>query len=387
MLTLSSNRPVAGHRSALRCAGPRAAGAARPGVVLGRSAFNGSSTVLSPQPAKGMRLSLSRWHASPVSNFATVHVTDAADLEEYICKGPLLAKCGLTAASVKENLAEWKTLGSQIARNLEFDASSITEVERLRIYHYYLPCYMWCKEQVAEHKRRYTAAGGVGNAPPLVIGISAPQGCGKTTVVEQLVDLFDTQGIRTANVSTDDFYLTFEGQTNLGAKHEGNRLLKFRGNAGSHDLELGSSALEALKGCTSAGSSAGMPRYDKSMNEGRGDRAPEASWPRAEGPVDVVLLEGWSLGFVPVPEEAARAVDTDLVPVNSYLANYSAWDAQVDSWLVVRVDDPQWVFNWRLQAEEKMRAGGKKGMTDEQVADFVRRFMPAYEAYLPGKKA
>ena len=31
-----------------------------------------------------------------------------------------------------------------------------------------------------------------------------------------------------------------------------------------------------------------------------------------------------------------------------------------------------------------MRASGKPGMTEEQVASFVSRFMPAYKAYLPG---
>ena len=30
-----------------------------------------------------------------------------------------------------------------------------------------------------------------------------------------------------------------------------------------------------------------------------------------------------------------------------------------------------------------MRASGKAGMTDDQIADFVSRFMPAYKAYLP----
>lgn len=44
----------------------------------------------------------------------------------------------------------------------------------------------------------------------------------------------------------------------------------------------------------------------------------------------------------------------------------------------------QWVFKWRLQAEERMKASGKAGMTDAQIADFVARFMPAYRAYLPG---
>lgn len=31
-----------------------------------------------------------------------------------------------------------------------------------------------------------------------------------------------------------------------------------------------------------------------------------------------------------------------------------------------------------------MKASGKAGMTDVQIADFVARFMPAYQAYLPG---
>lgn len=44
----------------------------------------------------------------------------------------------------------------------------------------------------------------------------------------------------------------------------------------------------------------------------------------------------------------------------------------------------QWVFGWRLHAEQKMRAAGKPGMTDEQIANFVSRYIPAYTAYLPG---
>jgi D-glycerate 3-kinase len=43
----------------------------------------------------------------------------------------------------------------------------------------------------------------------------------------------------------------------------------------------------------------------------------------------------------------------------------------------------QVVFGWRLQAEQAMRAAGKPGMTDEQIADFVSRYIPAYTAYLP----
>ncbi len=40
------------------------------------------------------------------------------------------------------------------------------------------------------------------------LGISAPQGCGKSTIVEQLEALFNWLGVGAAAVSIDDFYLT-----------------------------------------------------------------------------------------------------------------------------------------------------------------------------------
>ena len=48
-----------------------------------------------------------------------------------------------------------------------------------------------------------------------------------------------------------------------------------------------------------------------------------------------------------------------------------------------QVEDTSVVYEWRLQAERAMAASGRPGMTDEQVADFVSRYMPAYHAYLP----
>lgn len=127
-----------------------------------------------------------------------------------------------------------------------------------------------------------------------------------------------------------------------------------------------------------------LPRYDKSANGGRGDRAPSETWPTATLPVDIVLFEGWMLGFRPQSDDAVAAIDPSLLPVNAALRAYkAAWDAYVDSWLVIQVDDPNFVYDWRLQAEVRMRAAGKPGMTDEQVKDFVDRYMPAYRAYLP----
>jgi D-glycerate 3-kinase len=95
----------------------------------------------------------------------------------------------------------------------------------------------------------------------LQLGISAPQGCGKSTLVEQLELLFTWLGTAAAGVSIDDFYLTNAGQTALAAAQPDNRLLGVRGNAGSHDLELGTATLKQLKGLTGKGQTAAVPRW------------------------------------------------------------------------------------------------------------------------------
>lgn len=88
--------------------------------------------------------------------------------------------------------------------------------------------------------------------------------------------------------------------------------------------------------------SAGGCRYDKSAFIGRGDRADPSTWPKVPGPLDLVFFEGWMLGFKPVTDEAAGAVEASLQEVNRQLAGYQeAWDSLVDAWLVIRIADPQ----------------------------------------------
>lgn len=133
-----------------------------------------------------------------------------------------------------------------------------------------------------------------------------------------------------------------------------------------------------------AGESMQLPRYDKAAHSGAGDRAPQESWPSVAGPVDIVLFEGWMLGFTAKGPRVAAVVELPLGAVDEYLAAYKAmWDCHVHAWLVVAVDNPRWVFKWRQEAEAKLRAEAGAGMTDEQVEAFVERYMPAYTAYLP----
>ncbi len=219
---------------------------------------------------------------------------------------------------------------------------------------------------------------------PLVIGLQAPQGAGKTTLVTHLLRRLEARGLRAAGVSIDDFYLTRAEQLALAAAHPGNSYLEHRGYPGTHDIDLGVQTLAALK-TIRAGTRVVVPVYDKSAHGGRGDRAPESEWRTVEGPLDVVVVEGWMLGFAPVRDTALP--DPQMVEPNRALARYAEWYAHIDQWIVLRAAEPEFVLEWRVEAEEKMKASGKPGLSREAIEDYVRRFLPAYRTYADGRAA
>ena len=70
-------------------------------------------------------------------------------------------------------------------------------------------------------------------------------------------------------MSLDDYYLTGVEQELLAKQHAHNPLLQYRGNAGTHDINLIMSTLEKL---SMKDQQVLIPRYDKSLRNGRGDR-------------------------------------------------------------------------------------------------------------------
>ncbi|XP_052183652.1 D-glycerate 3-kinase, chloroplastic [Diospyros lotus] len=308
-------------------------------------------------------------------------VSSVEDLFEFICSGPLISKLGLTSEMVAESIDKWLSYGLYLCRLFQLNELSLTIPQKARLYHYYVPVFLWCEKEISLHSSTFKEDEEV---TPLVIGFSAPQGCGKTTLVFALDYLFRVTGRKSATISIDDFYLTAEDQAKLRESNPGNALLELRGNAGSHDLLLSVETLTALSKLTKEGVKMKLPRYDKSANSGRGDRADSSTWPEVEGPLTVILFEGWMLGFKPLAVDAVKTVDPQLETVNKNLeAYYDAWDKFIKSWIVIKIKDPSCVYQWRLQAEIAMRADGKTGMSDEEVMDFVSRYLPAYHAYLP----
>jgi D-glycerate 3-kinase len=219
---------------------------------------------------------------------------------------------------------------------------------------------------------------------PVFIGLQAPQGGGKTTLVTHVLGLLPDLGLRGTGVSIDDFYLTRAEQLRLAAAHPGNPYLEHRGYPGTHDVGLGERTLNALAGLghDSPGRTARVPVYDKGAHGGRGDRATEIAWRTVSAPLDIVFLEGWMLGFTPVPD--VNIEDRYFKEPNRALDAYERWYRFLDAFIVLRALDPNFVLKWRVEAEEAARAAGKGGLDRAAIEDYVRRFLPAYARYAGG---
>ena len=142
---------------------------------------------------------------------------------------------------------------------------------------------------------------------------------------------------------------------------------------------MGESTLVDLRNVNRADAPVNVPVYDKSAHAGRGDRAPVSDLRRVAAPVDIVLLEGWMLGFTPVA--ASQLPDPRMGEPNRALADYDRWYRHLDAFIALRAADPLYVMQWRVEAEDAMKARGLPGLDRAAIEDYIRRFLPAYRTY------
>lgn len=216
----------------------------------------------------------------------------------------------------------------------------------------------------------------------------------------------------------DDLYLPFKVQELLRETHPNNKLIEFRGLPGTHDLKLGSDTFLALCDANlswyepeNGQHLEGKPRpivpqpsYDKAAFSGRGDQVPTVQWRQEQGPFDVVLFEGWSLGFKSIRDHVRLGkIYEQAAGKGLYLAEHSLesiewidntlreyerdWYDFMDIFVHLSAPDLSTIFKWRWEQEKDLWAKKGTGMSDQQVCEFVKRFMPAYELYLERLKS
>jgi D-glycerate 3-kinase len=117
-----------------------------------------------------------------------------------------------------------------------------------------------------------------------------------------------TYDLTTVVFSIDDLYLPHDEQVALAQSHPTNPLVQHRGVPGTHDVRAGRQLLQAL---ARQEADVSLPSYDKSAFSGAGDRRPRSEWTivnsGGQRAVDVVIMEGWCVGFRALPDEELRS--------------------------------------------------------------------------------
>ncbi len=224
---------------------------------------------------------------------------------------------------------------------------------------------------LAEHARAMAAAHGTA-----IVGLCGPQGSGKSTIAEVVVGLLEGRGLKAVSISLDDFYLPRETRRWLAL--EEHPLLAVRGPPGTHDIELARETLERL---TRSGPLV-LPAFDKA----RDTRVPREALRTVQGPVDVVILEGWFVGANPQLQEALAEPVNDLEReadpdgawrgyVNALLAGlYQDLWRWLHGLVFLQAPGFEVVTGWRIEQEAKLRARTGLGMSDTEVVRFVAHY-------------
>ncbi|KMT65186.1 hypothetical protein XM47_10660 [Catenovulum maritimum] len=234
---------------------------------------------------------------------------------------------------------------------------------------WYLPL---CYKIVQQH---------ISKASTFYLGINGCQGSGKSTMAAFLESLLEQHwGLKVANLSIDDFYLTRKERKNL-AEHE-HPLLMTRGVPGTHDVPL---AIKTLNALATDKKRIPLVRFNKAID----DRAEEADWQYIDGAADIVILEGWCIGieaqseaelYSPLnkleTEEDAKAKWRHFV--NEQLSlQYPSLFNMLDSLVMLKAPSFECVYRWRKRQEEKLKLASKVQtyvMSDAELDRFIQHY-------------
>jgi D-glycerate 3-kinase len=158
-----------------------------------------------------------------------------------------------------------------------------------------------------------------------------------------------------------------------------------RGVPGTHDVELAQATIESL----ATNEPTLLPSFDKGTDE----RRPRRQWREQQGPLRVVILEGWCVGARAEPEgslaQPINALERDEDPhgswrryVNEVLTTrYTALFNRLAPLALLAAPSFEVVQTWRTEQEHKLRErlereGGdaSRVMSDAGIARFIAHY-------------
>ncbi len=72
-----------------------------------------------------------------------------------ICSAPLLTNTRFTKEIVAQTIDKWCALRVKLSRKLKFNEFELSLSEKVCIYHYYVPMFLWCKWELKLHPLKY----------------------------------------------------------------------------------------------------------------------------------------------------------------------------------------------------------------------------------------
>ena len=219
-----------------------------------------------------------------------------------------------------------------------------------------------------------------------IIGINGCQGSGKSTLADYLCTRITSEfNVTAVPLSLDDFYLTKAQRQKLS--QDIHPLLATRGVPGTHDVDLAIDTINRLK----TSKNTHITRFDKSTD----DRVAKADSSSIQGPVGLIVIEGWCFGAESVHQQELlepsndleRQYDTDGVwrqYVNSALAgDYQTLFNMADRLVMLAAPSFDRVFQWRLEQEQKLiealtlhknKRLTSNAMNEEEIEHFIGYF-------------
>lgn len=216
-----------------------------------------------------------------------------------------------------------------------------------------------------------------------VLAISGAQGCGKSTLARQLKVVLAQHQISAEVVSLDDYYLSQAERRRLS--QQVHPLLQTRGVPGTHHIEQLAQDLTQQW----AGAAITLPVFDKATDDALAKRPPWRG--------DVLLVEGWCLGLLPLTEAQLLAAPNALEAIQDAELRWRHWVNQqlavryqqvwplLGSMILLQAPGWQQICRWRAAAEQELINKQGRGMSDETLSAFMQHYQRWSAALLSGQ--